>query len=261
MTTVHPALSFELFPPRSHASCESLIRTIAELEGTNPDYVSVTYSGDAKRRQKTLALLDYLVHETSLTPLAHLICAGHSVHELERAVRLILGLGVAAIVAMLLLGRRAQTAAFAQIENQPGRSGAAMNSVRRGWIVEEQPVAANRNQDLVFRALGRPGIVLVTEGPHSRVNSLVNTEKKHLNRVAPGVPVHVIETGHDEGQVELKDVVKTMNKLPKALTQQEMQVVSGRLSTLNTMRNPMNGLPKGVDPMRARPDRRAMRGR
>jgi len=140
---------------------------------------------------------------------------------------LILGLGVAAIVAMLLLGRRAQTAAFAQIENQPGRSGAAMNSVRRGWIVEEQPVAANRNQDLVFRA----------------------------------VPVHVIETGHDEGQVELKDVVKTMNKLPKALTQQEMQVVSGRLSTLNTMRNPMNGLPKGVDPMRARPDRRAMRGR
>ena len=174
---------------------------------------------------------------------------------------LILGLGVAAIVAMRLLGRRAQTAAFAQIENQPGRSGAAMNSVRRGWIVEEQPVAANRNQDLVFRALGRPGIVLVTEGPHSRVNSLVNTEKKHLNRVAPGVPVHVIETGHDEGQVELKDVVKTMNKLPKALTQQEMQVVSGRLSTLNTMRNPMNGLPKGVDPMRARPDRRAMRGR
>jgi len=47
----------------------------------------------------------------------------------------------------------------------------------------------------------------------------------------------------------------------EALTQQEMQVVSGRLSTLNTMRNPMNGLPKGVDPMRARPDRRAMRGR
>ena len=100
MTTVHPALSFELFPPRSHASCESLIRTIAELEGTNPDYVSVTYSGDAKRRQKTLALLDYLVHETSLTPLAHLICAGHSVHELERAVRLILGLGVRGFLAL-----------------------------------------------------------------------------------------------------------------------------------------------------------------
>ena len=95
-----PGSFFELFPPRSHANCESLLRTIAELEGTNPDYVSVTYAGDAKRRQKTLALLDHLVHETSLTPLAHLICAGHSVHELERAVRLILGLGVRGFLAL-----------------------------------------------------------------------------------------------------------------------------------------------------------------
>ena len=138
---------------------------------------------------------------------------------------------------------------------------AAMNSVRRGWIVEEQPVAANRNQDLVFRGLGKPGIVLVTEGPSSRVQNLVKNEKKHLNRVVPGVPVHVIETGHDENQVELKDVVKTMNKLPKALTQQEVQGVSNRLSTLNHVRNPMNSIPKGIDPNRVRPDRRAMRGR
>ena len=174
---------------------------------------------------------------------------------------LILGVAAAAIVAMLILSRRAQNAAFTQIEGQPGRSGAAMNSVRRGWIVEEQPVAANRHQDLVFRGLGKPGIVLVTEGPSSRVQNLVRTEKKHLNRVVPGVPVHVIETGHDENQVELKDVVKTMNKLPKTLTQKEMQDVSGRLSTLNNIRNPMNGIPKVVDPNRVRPDRRAMRGR
>ena len=49
MTTVHPALSYELYPPRSHASCESLLKTITELEQTNPDYVSVTYSGAAHR--------------------------------------------------------------------------------------------------------------------------------------------------------------------------------------------------------------------
>ena len=65
----------------------------------------------------------------------------------------------------------------------------------------------------------------------------------------------------DENQVELKDVVKTMNKLPKALTQQEVQGVSNRLSTLNHVRNPMNSIPKGINPNRVRPDRRAMRGR
>ena len=53
--------------------------------------MSVTYAGDAKRRQKT-PLLDHLVHETSLTPLAHPDLPGHSVHELERS-PLILGLG------------------------------------------------------------------------------------------------------------------------------------------------------------------------
>jgi len=100
MTTVHPALSYELYPPRSHASCDSLLKTITELEQTNPDYVSVTYSGDAQRRQKTLALLDHLVHETSLNPLAHLICVGHSVADLERSVRLILGLGVRGFLAL-----------------------------------------------------------------------------------------------------------------------------------------------------------------
>ena len=62
--------------------------------------MSVTYSGDAKRRQKTLALLATWCMKPPSTPLAHLICAGHSVHELERAVRLILGLGVRGFLAL-----------------------------------------------------------------------------------------------------------------------------------------------------------------
>lgn len=100
MPSAHPALSYELFPPRSSASCDSLLKTIDELSATQPDYVSVTYSGDAQRKQKTLALLDHLVHETSLNPLAHLTCVGHSVAELEHAVRLILGLGVRGFLAL-----------------------------------------------------------------------------------------------------------------------------------------------------------------
>ena len=99
MTTVHPALSYELYPPRSHASCDSLLKTIAELEQTNPDYVSVTYSGDAQRRQKTLALLDHwcmkLAESAGTSNLR-----GHSVADLERSVRLILGLGVRGFLAL-----------------------------------------------------------------------------------------------------------------------------------------------------------------
>lgn len=96
----HTALSYELYPPRSVESRDSLLQTIDELSATSPDYVSVTYSGTAERKQQTLALLDYLVHETKLTPLAHLTCVGHSVGELEHAVRLIVGLGVRGLLAL-----------------------------------------------------------------------------------------------------------------------------------------------------------------
>ena len=64
MTTVHPALSFEYSHPLHTQAASRYSTPLPSLRGTNPDYVSVTYAGDAKRRQKTLALLDHLVHET-----------------------------------------------------------------------------------------------------------------------------------------------------------------------------------------------------
>ena len=170
----------------------------------------------------------------------------------------IIGIPVGVLVAMIVLSRRAEKAAFGQIEGRTGAAGAALSTLRRGWIVEEQPVAMNpRSQDLVFRALGKPGVVLVTEGPSQRVNSLVNQERKKLNRVAPNVPVHVVKAGNDEGQVPLKKITKSLKKLDKTLTMQEVHAVNNRLASLG------QGLPvpKGVDPMKARPDRRGLRGR
>ncbi|MFW0155224.1 DUF4191 domain-containing protein [Rothia sp. P6271] len=171
----------------------------------------------------------------------------------------IIGVPFALLVAVMILSRKAEKAAFGQIEGQTGASGAALNSLRRGWIVEQQPVAINpRTQDVVFRALGRPGIVLVTEGTPARVSSLVNQEKKRLKRVIPNVPVHVIHSGNGEGQTPLKKIVPQMKKLPKQLTQQEVHAINNRLSSLQ---NNMLPIPKGIDPSRMRPDRQAMRGR
>ncbi|MCP3425548.1 DUF4191 domain-containing protein [Rothia sp. AR01] len=170
----------------------------------------------------------------------------------------IIGIPVGVLVAMIVLSRRAERAAFGQIEGQTGAAGAALSTLRRGWIVEEQPVNMNpRTQDLVFRALGKPGVVLITEGPAQRVNSLVNQERKKLNRVAPNVPVHVIKAGNEEGQVPLKKITKSMKKLDKTLTMQEVHAVNNRLASLGKSLP----VPKGVDPLKARPDRRGMRGR
>lgn len=171
---------------------------------------------------------------------------------------LIIGIPLGVLAATLILSRRAERAAFAQIENQPGASGAALGTLKRGWITEDQPVAVNpRTQDAVFRAIGRPGVVLVSEGPSTRVKPLVDAERKRLARILPNVTIHVIESGRGEGQVPISEVAKKMNKLNKELTKIEVSAVSKRISSLGS-RLP---IPKGIDPYKARPDRKASRGR
>jgi F0F1-type ATP synthase assembly protein I len=165
---------------------------------------------------------------------------------------LIIGIPLGFLAATFILSRRAERAAFAQIENQPGASGAALSTLKRGWITEEQPVAVNpRTQDAVFRAVGRPGVVLVAEGPTHRVRPLIEGERKKLARILPNVTIHIIETGRGEGQVPISQVAKKMNKLNKELTKTEVSAVSKRISSLGS-RLP---IPKGVDPYKARPQR------
>ena len=171
---------------------------------------------------------------------------------------LIIGLPLGLLAATLILSRRAERAAFARIENQPGASGAALGTLKRGWIVEQQPVAVNpRTQDAVFRAIGRPGVVLVSEGPSHRVKPLIDAERKRLARILPNVTIHVIESGRGEGQVPISQVSKKMTKMKNELTKLEVNTVSKRISSLGS-RLP---IPKGIDPYKARPDRKAARGR
>ena len=165
---------------------------------------------------------------------------------------LIIGIPLGLLAATFILSRRAERAAFAQIENQPGASGAALSTLKRGWITEEQPVAVNpRTQDAVFRAIGRPGVVLVSEGPSHRVKPLLDAERKKLARILPNVTIHVIECGRGDGQTPISQVAKKMNKLDKELTKIEVSAVSKRISSLGN-RLP---IPKGIDPYKARPQR------
>ena len=61
------------------------------------------------------------------------------------------------LIFLVILGRRAERAAYSQIEGQPGAVGAVLkSSLRRGWTASEMPVAVSpRTQDAVYRAVGR----------------------------------------------------------------------------------------------------------
>ena len=172
---------------------------------------------------------------------------------------LLLSIPFAALGAMFILARRAETAAYTQIEGQPGAAFAALGTIRRGWTFAQEPVAVDpRTQDMVFRGVGRPGVVLVGEGPASRIGKLLESERKRTARVISGAPITLIQVGDGDGQVTLRKLPRAVQKLRPKLSKQEVAEVSKRLTALGGIKLPV---PKGVDPMRARPDRKGMRGR
>ena len=164
------------------------------------------------------------------------------------------------LLAMIILSRRAERAAYSRIEGQPGAVSAALGTIRRGWSIDEEPVAVDpRTQAMVFRAVGKPGVVLIGDGGSRGVQQrLLEGERKRVLRLIPEAPVHLIQCGREEGQVPLPQIVKALRKEKGNLTKLEVAEVSKRLTALAKLRMPM---PKGIDPTRARPDRKAMRGR
>lgn len=172
---------------------------------------------------------------------------------------LILGLPTAVLGGMFVLARRAERAAYARIEGQPGATLAALGTIRRGWTFDQEPVHIDpKTQDAVFRGVGRPGVVLFTEAPASRATRIGEAERKRTARVLPNVPVTVIQVGRETGQVPLPQLVRAVTKLKPAINKHEISVVLKRLGALGAARLP---IPKGVDPMRMRVDRKGMRGR
>lgn len=170
-----------------------------------------------------------------------------------------LGFMIGILAATIVLGRRAEAVAYGRLEGHPGAVSSALGTIRRGWIIEDEPVAVDpRHQDLVFRAIGRPGVVLVSEGPSHRVKRLLDGERKRIQRIVPNVPVTYIECGRGEGQVPLPKIAKTVQKQKRKITTVQVAEVGKRLQAIKARPLP---IPAGVDPMRMRPDRKGMRGR
>jgi methylenetetrahydrofolate reductase (NADPH) len=74
--------SFEFFPPKSDGAQLSLGHTIAELEPLAPSFVSVTYGAGGSTRTRTHEIVTWVRRETSITPMAHLTCQGHTRGEI-----------------------------------------------------------------------------------------------------------------------------------------------------------------------------------
>src|ERR1035438_6298696 len=167
-----------------------------------------------------------------------------------KAMPIVIGSGLGALVMVILFGRFAQSAQYSAIEGQPGAAAAVLENIRGNWTVTPA-IAANRNMDVVHRAVGKPGVILVGEGSPTRLASLLAAEKKRVARVAYEVPITEFQVGSGAGQVPISKLQRKIMRLPRQLKPEAISDINHRLKALQ----PSLQAPKGPLPRNARQPR------
>jgi hypothetical protein len=217
-------------------------------------------------RLKQIRMVAGLVHRSNPKAMPIVIGSGLGILAVLVIVGLLTGLEVLLIplgvllgllVSMILFGRFAQSAQYAAIEDQPGAAAAVLENMRGNWTVTPA-IAANRNMDVVHRAVGRPGVVLVGEGSPARLASLLAAEKKRVARVAYEVPIFEFQVGNEEGQIPLSKLQRKVVRLPRTLKPAAVSDLNHRLKALQpSLQAPKGPIPKNIrQPKMPRPKTR-----
>jgi hypothetical protein len=160
----------------------------------------------------------------------------------------ILAFGTALLSTTFYFGKIAEKAAYSSIAGQVGAAASVLNAIRGSWFVTPA-VGVDKNQNMVHRVVGRPGIILVGEG--SRPGILLAEQRKAHARYAQGVPIHEIIV--DDVDVTISNLQKTIKKLGKSLRPAEVTEVRNRLKALPQTALP---IPKGPLPQSRKMPRR-----
>ncbi|MBO9520681.1 MAG: DUF4191 domain-containing protein [Nocardioidaceae bacterium] len=172
---------------------------------------------------------------------------------------IVFGVLVGILAVLIVFGRRAQRAALTQIEGQPGAAAAALGLLRRGWKTDPA-IAFTKQQDVLHRLVGPPGIVLIGEGNINRLRPLMSAERRKHERVAAETPIHEVYVGNGPDEVPLQRLVKTVTKLGREIKPAQMTDVLARLKALDANRSNIP-LPKGPVPTSMKGARGNLRGR
>jgi hypothetical protein len=165
-----------------------------------------------------------------------------------------LGFMVGLLLTTIVFGKRVQKTAFAGVEGQIGAAAAVLQNMRGDWRVTPA-VGFNRDQELVHRVIGRPGVVLVAEGMHKGTKNLIGVEKKRVVKVIGDTPVYDVLVGDGDGMVPLRGLEKHFAKLPR-------NIKPKRVNELDRMLKPFGAsmpIPKGPMPTTGRIPRGKMR--
>ena len=169
---------------------------------------------------------------------------------------IIFGVLFALMSAMIVMNLRAKPAMFRRYAGVPGAAEVGLNLLPKAWV-KSPAIAVDRYQNVVHRAVGPAGIVLVGEGQPGRVREMLATEAKRHEAIKYNVAVTTLVMGDAENQVPLPKLDKYIKKLPKTIKPSQVTEIMARLKALDNSR-PRLPIPKG--PMSMKGARSALRG-
>jgi apolipoprotein N-acyltransferase len=162
---------------------------------------------------------------------------------------LIISISLTLIVAAIVFSRRAMRSAYKSIEGKPGASVAVVqNMAKLGWGITPT-VAVNKSQDMVHRAVGRPGVVLIGEGSSPALATMMANERKRTTRFVADIPIHEIVIGEEPGKVPIARLEKHLRKMTKSMAPGEVTSLRRKLEALANNPAP---IPKGPMPKSGR---------
>jgi hypothetical protein len=166
---------------------------------------------------------------------------------------------VALLAGLIVLNMRTSKVVNKEAIGKPGAAYALIDGIR-GWQVTPGVAALSETQ-MVHRAVGKAGVVLLGEGG-GKVRKLLGQEKKRISRVVGSTPVYTFmvgETANDDFSVT--EVRKRLMKLPKNIDSKAANHIAKRLDALGIgMAIPKGPMPTSANAGKAA-RRAALRGR
>ena len=95
-----PAISFEVFPPKTDKGMEKLERLLPLLIAEKPSYMTVTYGAMGTTQSRTLEIARKIQTEYHLDAACHLTCVNASRDQMEKILEEIYDAGIRQIVAL-----------------------------------------------------------------------------------------------------------------------------------------------------------------
>lgn len=97
--TGKPSLSFEVFPPKTSDSFESVKKASEEIATLSPSFMSVTYGAGGGTSEYTLQIAKNL-QKNGVTALAHLTCVNSTKDEVEMRLKMLKENGIENVLAL-----------------------------------------------------------------------------------------------------------------------------------------------------------------